>query len=50
MLGINVETELGHLDEYFDGSYDINLEALLLGVLLVFNDGKVTGYDEGINL
>ena len=47
-LGIDVVTELGSLDESFDGSNDVKLEVLLLGGLLGFTDGKVLGSDEGI--
>ena len=48
-LGIDVGTELGFLDEYFDCYNDVRLEGLFLGDSLVYNDGKVFGYDEVIN-
>ena len=49
-LGIDVETELGSLDESFHGSNYVNLEGLFLGDSLVSTDGKVRGSDEGIKM
>ena len=49
-LGIDVETELGSLDGSFYGSNDYKHESLFFGDSLVYTDGKVLGYDEGIKL
>ena len=49
-LDIDIGTELGFLHGSFDGSNDIKLEGLLLGVLLGSTNYKALGSDEGIKL
>ena len=47
---LDVGTEMGSLDGYFDGSNDVNLEILLFENSLEYTDGKVLVYDDGIKL
>ena len=49
-LGVYIGTELGSLDESFDGYNDGNLKGLLFGDSLGSTYGKVLGSDEGIKL
>ena len=49
-LGLDVATELGFLEEFFDYFNDGNIEALFLGSSLGSSDGKVLGSDEVIKL
>ena len=49
-IGLDFGTELGSLDEYFDGFTDGELEVLLLGDSMVSTDGEVIGPDKGIDL
>ena len=49
-LGIDVGTELGFLNGYFNGSNDDHLEDLCLEDSLGYNHGQVLGYDEGLKL
>ena len=46
-LGIDIGTELGFLDESFDGSNEGNLEGLFLVESMGSTDVKVLGYDKG---
>ena len=46
-LRLDIGTELGFLDESYDGYNEGNLEGLLLGDSLVSTNGKVLGSDEG---
>ena len=48
-LGIGVGTDIGSLDGSFYGYNDGKLEVLFIGDFLASNDGKVLGYDEGVN-
>ena len=49
-LGLDVETELGYLDVYFDGSNYGKLECLLLGDSLCYTGGKLLCPDKVIKL
>ena len=48
--GLDVGTELGYLDVFFDESNNNNFEGLLLEESLWYTDGKMLGYYKGINL
>ena len=48
-LGIDIGTYLVPLDGLFDGSNDVNIEGLLPVESLGYTDGKLFGYNEGIN-
>ena len=45
-LVIDFGTELGSLDEYFDGSNNGTFKGLLIGDSLVYTNGKVIGSDK----
>ena len=49
-LRLDVVTELGSLDGYFDGYNYVKIEVVLLGDSLVFTDDKVLGSNEGLKL
>ena len=49
-LGIDVGTDMGYLYGSFDGSNYCKIQGLFLVVSLVYTNGKVLGYDEGIKL
>ena len=49
-IWLDVRTELGSLNGFFDGSYDDTIEGLLVGESMRSNDNKVIGFDEGIKM
>ena len=50
ILALNVELELGFLDESFDGFYDGKLYRVLLGDSLVSTDDKGLGSKLGVKM